>query len=203
MELSHSDIRKAIIRSQHCQRNWDLSKSIPKEDLDLFSFAVSNCPSKQNFSFYRVHFITERETIEQIHSATEGFVMPEEVLTNSQTLANLLMVFEEVDTTEKFKIKNAKTDEGSDRIAKRDRDVAIGIAAGYINLTASMLGYSTGCCQCFDQETVQKILNLEKTPLLLMGIGFKNPKMNRRIHHLGGQTFPTKIKEAIDVTFIA
>ena len=58
-------ISKAIIRSQHCQRNWDLSKSIPKEDLDLLVTAATECPSKQNVAFYKAYFITNRQIISQ------------------------------------------------------------------------------------------------------------------------------------------
>ena len=46
--VEKSDIKKAIIRSQHCQRNWDLTKKIPSEDIKMIETAVTNCPSKQN-----------------------------------------------------------------------------------------------------------------------------------------------------------
>jgi hypothetical protein len=32
-------LKKAIHKSQHVQRNWDLSKTIPQEDLDLIAEA--------------------------------------------------------------------------------------------------------------------------------------------------------------------
>ena len=51
MELSTVDIKKAVIRSQHCQRNFDLTKSIPENDLELLIHAATNCPSKQNIAF--------------------------------------------------------------------------------------------------------------------------------------------------------
>ena len=56
-------ITKAIIRSQHCQRNWDLTKQIPQEDLDILETAVSQCPSKQNVAYYKAIFVTDREKI--------------------------------------------------------------------------------------------------------------------------------------------
>lgn len=64
MQTTYNDIRKAVIRSQHCQRNWNLDKVIPEEDIDLLVHAVTQCPSKQNISFYKVHFITDRNVIE-------------------------------------------------------------------------------------------------------------------------------------------
>jgi len=46
------DIKKAVIRSQHCQRNFDLDKQIPQEDLDLliyqaywYALQVSSLPT--------------------------------------------------------------------------------------------------------------------------------------------------------------
>ena len=76
---------------------------------------------------------------------------------------------------------------------------AVGVAAGYANLTASILGYGTGCCACFDEKEIKKILNMKKNPVLLMGIGFKGIGKNRRIHHATGQMFPTKKKEPIQI----
>lgn len=41
MELSHKNIIKAIHKSQHCQRNWDLSKVVPDEDMEVLVSAVT------------------------------------------------------------------------------------------------------------------------------------------------------------------
>jgi len=51
------EIEKSVIRSQHTQRNWNLDKQLPKEDVNTLLQAVTNCPSKQNIAFYKVHFI--------------------------------------------------------------------------------------------------------------------------------------------------
>ena len=83
-----------------------------------------------------------------------------------------------------------------------DKNVAIGIAAGYLNLTCSLLGYRTGCCQCFDVDGVQQAADLPTKPILLMGIGFNNPEMNRRRHQLRPDfMFPTKKKQEIKVAY--
>lgn len=204
VQLSHSDIKKIIIKSQHCQRNWDLNKVIPQEDLDLIIYSVTQCPSKQNHSFYKVHAITNRDVIENIYETTNGFLLPnDEWTTNSQTLANLLLVFEKIDTSESHKQKNKTYENNNQKTVERDIHMAVGIAAGYANFTANLLGYSTGCCACFDSDAVESILNLQGSPVLLMGIGFKNLEMNRRIHHKNlDQIFPTRIKETIEVNYI-
>jgi len=203
LQFQNKDIKNAVIRSQHCQRNWDLSKEIPQEDLDTILYSVTNCPSKQNHAFYKVHAVTNRTVIEEIHKNTEGFLLPTgEWTTNSQTLANLLLVFEEVDTSVAHKTKNKLYENKSENAKNRDVNMAVGIAAGYANLTSAILGYSTGCCACFDPEKIKDILKLDKSPILLMGIGFKDDTRNRRYHQETNQLFPTKPKETIEVNII-
>ena len=208
--MENTDITKAVIRSQHCQRNWDLDKVIPEEDMKLLETAVTECPSKQNFAFYKANFITDRETIEAIHKNTEGFGVlanpdepysPENMKwsTNSQTLANLLVVLEYVEPTEAHKWR----DEAFGDPWKRDADMAIGIAAGYLNVISSMKGYRTGCCACFNGGAIKEILGTENEIALMMGIGFKDENRPRREHMSDPDfTFPTKTKEKIEVTYI-
>lgn len=208
---SNADITKAIHRSQHCQRNWDLSKEIPQEDLELLVTAATQCPSKQNVAYYKAHFITNRSVIEAVHEKTNGFTTPKRTTTNTQVLANLLVVLEgyyaELEPTFRNdqweSVKTGTVTEGIMNVIKRDQHMAVGIAAGYLNMTASLLGYSTGCCACFDPVGIKEILGLENEPVLLMGIGFKDPNLNRRIHHKDHSfVFPTKSKQAIPTNFI-
>ena len=230
----HKFINKAVDRSQHCQRNFDLTREIPQNDIDLMVHAVTQCPSKQNGAFYEMHFITNRDMIEEVHDHTRGFTTkmePYEAETNSQVLANLLVIFAEHDYVEDMR-QEAKTglhriDGGqlgdnkhyrSDAEAmlaqtgelpedvkaylETDKNVAVGIAAGYLNLTCSILGYRTGCCQCFDVDAVQLAADLPTKPILLMGIGYNNPDMNRRRHQARPDfMFPTKKKQEIKVAF--
>lgn len=217
LENAHRLIEKAIIKSQHCQRNWDLSKEIPEEDLNLLITAATECPSKQNVAFYKTHFITNRALIEAIHDNTWGFTTnqnPRGSETNSQTLANLLIVFEEFNydhtrtvdiwrNEETHAVQTGELKKETLEILKRDKNMAIGVAAGYLNLTASLMGYATGCCACFNGQGIKEILNLEGDVLLLMGIGHKDPALNRRVHHLRHDfVFPTKQKEPIAVNII-
>lgn len=201
----HTAIKKSVIKSQHCQRNWDLERSIPEKDIETMLHAVTQCPSKQNSAFYKVHIIQNRKIIEKIHKNTKGFRLggTDEIVTNSQTLANLLFVFENVPHSNRIKIKNAR-DEGSElKTIERDTNVALGIASGYLNLTATMLGYSTGCCQCFDIPAIQKILKTQNHISLMMGVGYKNLKVNRRLHHSDHtKQFDTFKKEEIQVNRI-
>jgi nitroreductase len=202
MELTHVDIKKAITKGQHCQRNWDLYKDIPEEDMDLLIHSVTQCPSKQNTAFYSVYAITDRNVIENIHKNTSGFYLidQDKTVTNSQTLANILFVFTD-NTQNSAQLEMRKKVAGdSDRAALRDLHMATGIASGFLNLTANILGYSTGCCACFDGTEIKQILNTDDDIVLMMGVGHKNNKINRRIHHADENVvFPTHKKEEIKV----
>ena len=212
-------IKKAIVKSQHCQRNWDLSKTIPEQDLELIIDSVTLCPSKQNLAYYDVHVITNRSVIEQIHSKTDGFVLNPntgETTTNAQTLANLLLVFTKRPLGKNTFINDSHRNEQMDEflsiektsqkaIDRLDKDahLALGVAAGYCNLTSSILGYRTGCCTCFDGNGIQQIINSDQEVMLLMGIGFEDRTKNRRIHQKDDNImFPTKRKVDINVTKI-
>ncbi len=93
-------LKKAIHKSQHVQRNWDLSKSIPEEDLEMIKEAIIGAPSKQNVTFFKPYFITDRAKIEAVHRETPGFyiedgkqVQKHQTVSSyiyPQTLANLL-----------------------------------------------------------------------------------------------------------------
>lgn len=206
------DMKKVIHKSQHCQRNWDLSKEIPQEDLDTMLEAVTQCPSKQNKAFYKVHFITNRDVIEKAHSNTKGFgnyltinenTAKFEPKTNSQVLANLLVVFEKYSEDKVQQHPNPEFEFDTEEVENQDRNTAVGIAAGYLNLTGSLLGYSTGCCGCFDPQQMQEELGLDNEPLLLMGVGHPDPTQNRRIHHADPSfKFPTIKKSPIPVEVV-
>ena len=195
-EHTHSEISKAIVKSQHTQRNFDLTKKIPTEDMKVLMNAGTECPSKQNIAYYKVHFIEDRDLIEDIHSHTRGFVTKKHESgyeTNTQVLANLLVLFERHLPNDRLSDDSVKRNDQTryfqehgewEDVVVRDMHTSVGIAAGYLNLTASLLGYRTGCCQCFDSDKVKEVALLEDTPLLLMGVGYNQEGVNRRKHHI-------------------
>lgn len=211
-QIDHNEIKKAVIRSQHCQRNFDLSKEIPQEDLDTIIYAATNCPSKQNLSFYNLHVILDKDLIAKIHELSTGVTAnnvetgeSEIATTNSQTLANVLFVYERKtldDISEKAHEKWSKADEAELAVFERDVNTAVGISAGYVNFVASYMGYATGCCQCFQKDNIRDLLNLKNGPDLLMGIGYTDGTRNRRVHATDPELlFPTRKKEDINVSF--
>jgi nitroreductase len=202
MILSNPELKKAIHRSQHCQRNWDLTKEIPEEDIDLIITAATQCPSKQNIAHYKVHAITNRDLIEKIHQNTVGFQV---IHTNSQVLANLLLVFEHRPVNAHnnlFSYNKELSQSEKTNSFLRDAHMAVGIAAGYVNVISSIIGYSTGCCACFNGDAIKELLGLDNDILLMMGVGFKDSNLNRRVHHENHDfTFPAIKKEEISVKY--
>jgi nitroreductase len=236
---NHKVISKAVNRSQHTQRNFDLSKTIPDSDLKELLHSMTECPSKNNIAFYGVHMITNRHMIEALYDTTKGFHFKDkdgnwDMQGNSQILANLVVIFEALPinlemfenepegyvppngfrNAEHYLMKNPqhsnetitsseivphKTSDEAMAALKTDQATAIGIAAGYLNLTAAMLGYRTGCCSCFNSDAVKQVANLEHGAFLLMGVGFHNNEKNRREHQTDDFTFHTMRKQPVPV----
>tara|TARA_R110001592_G_scaffold42336_2_gene137455 strand:- start:215 stop:832 length:618 start_codon:yes stop_codon:yes gene_type:complete len=186
-----------IKQSQRCQRNWDLSKKVKPEDVDILKLAVTQCPSKQNRVFYRAVFVQNRNIIKQLHESSDCFAWqfnPRKVVTNSQLLANMLVIFfrdrdqnigPRTESEYSYGIIAGKSQQEEDR--------ALGIAGGYLNLTAHMLGYKTGFYNSqHNQEKLHSIFG--ELPLLTLGIGYSDNNRNSNVHH----TEPTFIFPSFD-----
>ena len=208
-------LKETIHESQKCQRNWDLNAQISEEDKKLNVESATNCPSKQNLNYYNLHVIEDRKKIEEIHKNTKGFgpiysdydsekreenaydekrQEEGEMYTNSQVLGQMLLAFTK---NEDALLQRQKKDDWSE-----DRSMAIGIAAGYVNVVATQLGYATGCCKCMDSKAVKDVLG--ETPILLMGVGCADKTRDRREHHTENFVFPTlKKNKNIEVTYHA
>lgn len=189
--MFHNMIEKSVHKSQHCQRNWDLAKEVPERDIKVMETAITQCPSKQNYAYYKPYIITNREVIEAIYHQTDGFDYNAEgdTVKNVQVLANVLVAFAEDDQYMReagYRELNAKeAKDGGQELPEqvRQRNLALGIAAGYLNLSATMLGYSTGCCTCFNESGVREILGIDKRVALLMGVGWADENRPRREKH--------------------
>ena len=165
---------------------------MPQEDIDLIIEAATNAPSKQNLNLFKLHVIQDRDLIETIHEKTRGFGPIDDVLhTNSQVLGHVLLAFSPVE-----EIKDTLD---KDSIVAEDLNQAIGIAAGYVNLVATQLGYASGCCKCFD--SLVDIFGERVT--LLMGVGIPDQKRHRQEHHLNPEfKFPT-LRKLKDIQVLA
>ena len=115
--------------------------------------------------------------------------------------AGKFLDIKEVNWHDKDKLDLWLTD--MNEILNNEKNQALGIAAGSVNLTASLLGYGTGCCSCFNHQKLQKLLKLKNPPMLIMGIGFKQKGKNRRVHqNMDNQIFGTLKKQPIEINYI-
>lgn len=194
------NLKKAINSAQKAQRNYDLSKSIPKEDLETLIYAAVNSPSKQNETHYALYVFTDQETIKQIYNYTKKFALGiQEALEpdkgeqwlyenrsvkNSQILANALFVY--VDDNGEARgathLKGKHGDSFGQQILNEQKNFSIGISVGELILTANLIGYKTGICSAMEEEPIKKILNTTKQPKLLVGVGYNNSDVDRRYH---------------------
>ena len=202
----NNQIKKAIDTTQRAQRNYDLSKSIPQDDLETLIYAAINSPSKQNETHYSLHVYTDQNVIREIYNHTklfslwavmDGGMFKEEngkfyqdedrSVHNSQILANALFIFAE---------DHGPARGGNSFIAQNTKDVttesyqnymeqinySIGIATGELILSAALLGYKTGLCTAFPKNKVGKIIGSDYDPKLLVGVGYNNAGTDRRLH---------------------
>lgn len=206
-------LNNVIVDSQKCQRNWDLQKNISETDLNVLINAATNCPSKQNEVFYKLIIVKNREIIDNIYNNTEGFsinhcyadqIYPSNYkIKNTQTLANILFIFcndigEEKRTPDNNQFVN--TGHETNELIKQ-RNIAIGIASGYVNLVSHLLGYKTGYCSCFDKNVVGNYIQ-EENPQLILGIGYPDSNKDRSVHHLDENISYMSFNKSISYKFI-
>jgi len=197
-------IKQAIDVAQKAQRNFDLSRTIPMEDIETMIYAAQNSPSKQNETHYALKVYTDPKIIEQVYYETRKFTAhsKDNVLDaysdekgefwqdekisvyNSQILSNVLFVY----TDDEDHIRG-----GEHKLALNNRAVcgpafeeqknySVGISVGELILTASMLGYKCGVCCGFNRPEVKQIVDSESEVKLLVGIGFENKNLDRQFH---------------------
>ena len=201
-------IKQAVDATNRAQRNYDLTKSIPQEDLDTLIYAAVKSPSKQNETHYSLHVYTDQNIIKQIYNHTKKFTLARtqedkdqsfsiendvfiqhdyESVTNSQIYANALFVYVKGEgSINKYNVQHyaAKLNPNSSAAKAYEEQIAysIGISVGELILSAGLLGYKTGICSALDTRPVRDILGTEQNPKLLVGVGIPNSHLERTMH---------------------
>ena len=184
--------KKAILQIQKAQRNWDYSKTIPKEHIDHLLWVADNAPSKQHEAYYDVHWTADREVIKDLYKWTWGRTFgcignnkPPSVFRNSQVNASMYIAF----VCKLPPTKLASNNDGSpapDNFGPRWENsyASVGIAMGLVLKTAAELGYATGCnkshstgpdCDYYWERKLgiyDDVKNKTKKLLYGIGIGF-------------------------------
>ena len=89
--------QEAIKHARRCQRNWDLTKTIPQEHIDHWIHLATHAPSKQDESFFDLYVVTDREKIDFLRNEHSwGFTVgggTDHVVRNPQMGANVMFIF--------------------------------------------------------------------------------------------------------------
>ena len=196
----NDDIRKAVDSSNRAQRNYDLSKSIPQKELDTLIYAATNSPSKQNETHYALYVYTDRDIIYEIYNHTkkhtlgisealeegkgEDWLYENQSVKNSQIYSNILFVYvdDDGDARGATHLKGKNGDESSKLVLDEQKNYSIGISVGELILSAGLLGYKTGICSALDIDPIKNIMQITSEPKLLVGVGYSNSDMDRRLH---------------------
>jgi nitroreductase len=203
----NKEIKNAVDTCQRAQRNYNLEKLIPNDDLNTLIYAATNSPSKQNEVHYSLHVFTDQEKIKEIYNTTKRFLLMrgdadinktfgvdetgefwQDVdisVTNSQILSNVLFVYVREEGSARGGTHiSAQIHRESDAMTIYNQQIgfSIGISVGELILSAALLGYKTGICSAFDPEAVRNILKVSNKPLLMVGVGYENENVDRRLH---------------------
>jgi len=205
MNNMNTIIKNAVDIAQRTQRNYDLSKTIPNNDLDTLIHAATNAPSKQNETHFSLHVYTDKDIIREIYNATkkftfghtkhksdilnpnlgENWMLENRSVHNSQILANAVFVY--VDDEGEMRglthiLAKHNNDNDSIEVYNEQKSYSVGISLGQLILSATLLGYKTGICAAFEENTLKQILKTNKRIRLLVGVGYENIGIDRRLH---------------------
>ena len=210
----HRDLLQNTINFQHCQRNFDLTKTLDNDIAQhLYQIALST-PSKQNYVNFDCIAITNRQLIRQIaelciHEQRDKLLpnLKEEFkkgrLQNPQVDAHMILLYF-------VKFENENIDH-SDRMGhktvsnwKRLTNMEIGISTGAVGLAANMLGLRTGFCKCFIENRLPDFTQygIDKEDLeVILSIGYPLHK-DHTIHTDDRFTSKSYDKEGQKIIFI-
>jgi len=190
------DEEKTIIDTiRRCQRNWDLSKSIPEEHIDHWIYIATHAPSKQDQSYFNLYVIKDKQKIDYLVNYTYCHTLAvapgnlKGIIRNPQMGANVYFLF----TLKTPPVNRQVHDTGLffDQTGKDLPEVttnghmAAGIASGLVAYSAASLGYKTGFNVCHGQkgsaesEVWKSELGISKDETLTLGLGIGYPQEGR------------------------
>ena len=203
---NHLKISKTI---RKCQRNWDLSKTIPEEHIQHLAYIAKHAPSKQDEAYFDLVIIKSRNIIDKIHEWSVGFSMfddtgnPLPSLKNPQTAANILFLwFRKIPTTKRnfYQLRwnhDRKHGEPKDDLDPNRKDnayISIGVSLGVTAWAAAELGYVTGFSKNLgDHNNIKKLLHKlynkhpKLEPTYSLGIGFPDVNLPHNVSHEGNE----------------
>lgn len=192
---------------QHCQRNWDLSKTVDDQTIDWLMDIGYNTPTKQNLDSFEIVCIKNREKIKKFSDAatnapSERHALPEVLIDqlskgriqNPQTNSNLLFLFflKKEARVSKERQERERGDPSNDIFWRICTNLEIGLAASAIGIAANTIGMRTGFCRCIDHDAlpgdILEPYNINKYNLeVMLGVGY--PLYQDHTMHTDGKHF--------------
>ena len=166
-----NDIKHISQTIRRCQRNWDKSKQVPREHIELLAEVGKTAPTKQDEAYYDIYVVTDDKLIEKLYETSGGYTAFHnnkfEVYPNSQTRGNLVFCWTtrrpttmrnyyqddidlEQDTAFASNLTDVDKTPGTPKDPKEwSRDIentytSIGISMACVAQAAARLGYVTG-----------------------------------------------------------
>ena len=190
--MEKKELLTAVTNSQHCQRNWDLSKKIDPETIDWLMTVRYSTPTKQNLDTFEVVCIKDRSIIQQFSKAATNPDYNSDLLGNNlktqmkrgrnqnpQTDSNLLFLFFHKPDERTSDIRQLREGGNPEEKMKYKHCTGfeMGLSASAIAIAANGIGLRSGFCRCIWHDILpQAILdqyNLDKNNLeIMLGIGY-------------------------------
>lgn len=193
--MSIKEQKLTIETIKKCQRNWDLSKTVPEEHIKHFIDLAYNTPSKQYEAYYDLYVLTNKSLIQQLLDHTWGFTQSinkntstsevPSISRNPQMGANIyfLWVKKHPETMRNFNLDGTKrsvNDKGRDG----NSHYAIGVSAGIVAFCAAQLGYVTGFSKNHEHPEFPTFwndcLNIPTSNSIGIGLGIGFPQESRK-----------------------
>lgn len=174
-----TDVKQSFLtmteNMQHCQRNFDLSKTIDDETIDWLYNIGYNTPTKQNLNSFQIVAFKSRNLILEIaKTATSVYdrwdSVPDDLkneiisgkrMQNPQVNANLLFMFFHIpeSRTSELRIRREGPTGDSPEFWHSATNFEMGLSASAVAIAAHSIGLKTGFCRCFNRDLLDKIIN--------------------------------------------
>jgi nitroreductase len=180
--MINKKIKAAVDIAQRAQRNYDLNKNVPVDDLETLIYAAANSPSKQNEEHFSLYVYTDQDIIRQIYSHTKFFSLSlgeegmfedrdgqfwqdqDRSVTNSQILANILFVYVDNNTealSGTHMLGQQNLDGPIGKLYTEQKNVSVGVSVGQLIMSAAIMGYRTGVCSAIGEDPIKDLLNVD------------------------------------------
>ena len=193
-----------VKKTQRCQRNWDLDKTVDDQTIDFLIESGYNVATKQNLNSFKIVCIKTRKEIKKWTAVAKNpdselsYLKNHDVIfannnyQNPQTDANLLFLFfhNMAERTSQARRERERGPDPSESEWREIKHLEVGLAAQAISTAAVIKGMRSGMCGCIWSGSIDenwiKDWNVEKEDLvLMMGVGYPLHKDHTAIGDTG------------------